>query len=135
MARPSDYTQEKAEIICDLIAEGKTLVHICALDDFPHYSTVCRWLSAHEEFRENYARARQVQADYFADETIVIADTEPDPQVARVRIDARKWHASKTAPKKYGDKITQEHTGADGGAIIVHKRDLTEEELLIIAKG
>ena len=28
-----------------------------------------------------------------------------------------RWRASKTAPKDYGDKVTQEHTGADGGPI------------------
>lgn len=40
-----------------------------------------------------------------------------DAQMARVEIDARKWFASKFLPKQYGDKITQEHTGADGGPI------------------
>ena len=38
----------------------------------------------------------------------------------RLRVDARKWLLSKLAPKKYGDKLTQEHTGANGGAIEVH---------------
>lgn len=37
----------------------------------------------------------------------------------RLRVDARKWLLSKMAPKKYGDKVTQEHTGANGGAIQV----------------
>lgn len=127
--RPTDYTIEKAELICDLIAEGKTLVHICALDNFPRYSTVCRWLDVHKEFQDKYTRARQLQADYFADETVVISDTEPDPQVAKVRIDARKWHASKTAAKKYGDKIQQEHSG------FINFANLTDEELEAFAAG
>jgi hypothetical protein len=112
MGRPSKFTPEIADTICDLISQGKTLIHICSLDDFPHHATVCRWLREDEAFRDNYARARQEQADYFADEVIAISDTEPDPQVARVRMDARKWHASKTAPKKYGDKIEQEISGS-----------------------
>ena len=29
----------------------------------------------------------------------------------RLRIDARKWYASKVAPKKYGDKIETTHRG------------------------
>jgi membrane protein implicated in regulation of membrane protease activity len=38
-------------------------------------------------------------------------------QRSRVRIDARKWKASKLAPKKYGEKI--QHAGHDGGALTV----------------
>lgn len=40
-----------------------------------------------------------------------------DAQMARVEIDARKWFASKFLPKQYGDKLTTELTGADGGPI------------------
>ena len=37
----------------------------------------------------------------------------------RLRVDTRKWLLSKLAPKKYGDKVLNEHTGAYGGAIQV----------------
>ncbi len=59
-----------------------------------------------------YARARGEQADFYADEIITIADTEPDAAIARVRIDARKWAASKLRPKVYGDKV--QHGGDPG---------------------
>jgi len=36
---------------------------------------------------------------------------------SRLRIDARKWLASKLAPKKYGDKVAAELSGPDGGPI------------------
>jgi hypothetical protein len=52
-----------------------------------------------------YAHARERQQEVFAAEVVLIADTEPDPARARNRMDARKWHASKVAPKKWGDKI------------------------------
>ncbi len=52
-----------------------------------------------------YARAREEQADFYADEIVTIADTEPDAATARVRVDARKWVASKLKPKRYGDKL------------------------------
>ena len=42
---------------------------------------------------------------------------ELDPQAGRVVIDARKWAASKLAPKRYGERIAQEITGADGGPV------------------
>jgi hypothetical protein len=50
----------------------------------------------------------------------------------RVQIDTRKWVLSKMLPKVYGDKITQEHTGADGGPIAmaaVDLKNLSDEEL------
>ncbi|MFM7009703.1 MAG: hypothetical protein ACKO0Z_10295 [Betaproteobacteria bacterium] len=50
----------------------------------------------------------------------------------RVQIDTRKWMLSKMLPKVYGDKITQEHTGADGGPIAlaaVDLKNLSDDEL------
>jgi hypothetical protein len=38
-------------------------------------------------------------------------------QRSKLRVDTRKWVASKLKPKKYGDRQTFEHTGKDGGAI------------------
>ncbi|HEY5808152.1 MAG TPA: hypothetical protein VIT67_09310, partial [Povalibacter sp.] len=36
---------------------------------------------------------------------------------SRLRVDARKWYAGKLHPKKYGDKVQTELTGAGGGAV------------------
>ena len=114
-----EYRQRVTDFVCDLLAEGKTLTSICMdnLKDVPRKNNFLKWLAADECLRNQYACAREAQADYIAEQTIDIADTETDPQVARVRIDARKWFASKVAPKKYGDKITQEHTGANGAPL------------------
>jgi hypothetical protein len=71
----------------------------------PDRETVRRWRRENEEFRGQYARARVDQADSLAEEIVAIADTEKDPAKARVRIDARKWYASKLNPKTYGDKL------------------------------
>jgi len=57
-----------------------------------------------------------LQADYLFDECLDIADGAKDLveiQRARLRIDARKWMAGKLAPKKYGDKVTQEISGLE----------------------
>ncbi len=77
----------------------------------PTATTVFRWLASDADFREQYTRAREDQADTFVDEIIHIADTVEDAQAARVRIDARKWVAGKQRPKKYGDKLDVEHGG------------------------
>lgn len=120
--RPSDFTPEIANEICERLAKGESLRTITGpnRDDFmPAETTVRRWLAGTEDwseaFRRQYAHARDCQADHYAEEIIAIADCtdQPvsgdiplvrDPQRDRLRIDARKWYASKLAPKKYGDK-------------------------------
>ena len=126
--RPSLFTAELADEICTRLANGESLRSICSSDrdDFmPALGTVMRWVVENQAFREQYEAARQIQAETMADEIVSIADgkgLEGEQLVAlsardRLRVDSRKWVASKLLPKKYGDKITQEHTGADGGPI------------------
>lgn len=78
----------------------------------PGIETVRRWLMGNEAFRAQYAYAREEQADTYADEIVRIADSEPDSNRARVRIDARKWVAGKLRPKVYGDKVGLEASGS-----------------------
>ena len=82
----------------------------------PTKATVCKWLIENKEFSDQYARARDKQADYFAEEIIEIADSAEAESAAvskaKLQIDARKWAASKIAPKKYGDKVEQQITGS-----------------------
>ena len=101
-----EYSQKWADLICDLVIDGKSLRTICLADDMPSRSAVMKWLIDHEDFADQYARAREAQQDTYAEEIIHIADTEKDSNKARVMIDARKWHAGKLAPKKYGDKLS-----------------------------
>lgn len=135
MGRPSDFTQELVDLICERIAEGESLRKICADEDMPNKATVFRWLAADETFSDQYARAREAQADVLADEIVNIADdgsndtyTDDEGKVrtdqdviarSRLRVDARKWVASKLKPKVYGDKVQQEVSGKDGGALVV----------------
>lgn len=103
--RPSSYTQDTADVICSRLAQGESLRRICQDRDLPSLQTVMNWLAKNGDFVEQYARAREAQADHFVDEIVEIADTEGDANKARVRIDARKWVAGKQRPKKYGDKL------------------------------
>lgn len=130
MPRQSEYTQELADLICERLSDGESLRAICRDDEMPSKATVFKWLTQQKAFADQYVRARENQADHMADEILSIADdglndtyvdengnqrTDQDVIArSRLRVDARKWLASKMAPKKYGDKITQEHTGADG---------------------
>lgn len=118
LGRPTDYTKDMADKICEKIANGRSLRSICAEDGMPPMKTIYRWLEANEEFRHQYARAREKQADYFAEEIIEIADSAEAESAAvskaKLQIDARKWAASKIAPKKYGNKQEIDVKSSDG---------------------
>jgi hypothetical protein len=116
--------------ICERIASGKSLKEICDTKGMPSRETVYVWLADDHEFSDRYARAREEQADYYADEIIDIADAAKDANLARLQIDARKWKASKLQPKKYGDKIDLNHSGA-----IEHLTDEQLESKLAILLG
>lgn len=133
MGRPSDFTEEITAKICERIANGESLRRICLDDGMPVMSTVFQWLTRHEMFKEQYAHAREAQADTLADEIVDIADDgsrdykvdEDGRQLvdhdhitrSRLRVDARKWIASKLKPKKYGDKVENTLSGPNGQAI------------------
>ena len=130
MARPCEYNHDVADTICERLVEGESLRSICRDPDMPAVSTVFRWLRMVEGFSEQYARAKESQADTYADEIVAIADRDAaiddDNAVMtardRLRIDARKWVAAKLKPKRYGDRIAQEITGGEGGPVDVITR-------------
>jgi hypothetical protein len=133
--RPTDYNLDKALAICERIADGESLRAICRDADMPARSTVFRWLSLEDGFSDLYARAKEEAAELFAEEIVEIADEREGKAIMadgaevavvfdstavarnRLRVDARKWVAAKLKPRKYGDKIQQEVTGANGGAL------------------
>ena len=131
IGRPSKFTQATAESICSQLASGMPLTKICNTETMPDVATVYRWLIADTAFRDLYARAREDQADTLADQIIEIADDGRNDcnedgeidhdhiQRSRLRVDARKFIASKLKPHKYGDMVKHEHGGADGAPIPV----------------
>jgi len=115
--RPSTYNHDIAIEILGLIESGDGLNKICKDERFPPESTVRRWVTDDVNgFAAKYARARDIRADVLAEQVIDIADTELDPAIAKVRIDARKWYAGKVAAR-YSDKLTTVVTGPNGGPV------------------
>jgi hypothetical protein len=115
MGRSSTYEEEIANEVCDRLTEGESLMSICEDDTMPHASTVFRWLDTNAEFRDKYARAREVQGHLAADRAVDAAVNATDAGLGRLAYDARKWQASKLAPKVYGDKTEVAVTGPNGG--------------------
>jgi hypothetical protein len=129
MAAKSKKTPDVMAALCERLASGRSLRSICEDKEMPARQTVLQWLAADEVFAAQYARAREEQADHYADEIVTIADEPPEvvqdekggvtvvlldgAAIARqrLRIDARKWVASKLRPKKYGDRQEIEHSG------------------------
>jgi hypothetical protein len=139
--RPTIFSEDVALTICERLADGQSLRTIGADPDLPSQRTIYRWLAANEEFRQQYARARETQADTLFDEMLDIADNSANDWMARLeekgggfelngdhvrrtqlRLDTRKWMAGKLRPKKYGEKIDVEHSVDDGFAELLAVR-------------
>lgn len=138
MGRPTDYSLELATELCDYLASGMSLNSACKQKNMPHKVTVFRWLSLSNEelwandFRNQYARAKQESADMMAEEILEIANTPSRGKVTitrttkdkdgnevtvtevreddmlghrRLQVDTRKFLMAKMKPKIYGDKM------------------------------
>lgn len=70
----------------------------------PAKATVCRWLARNAEFRHQYAFARDLQVERFANEMLEIIDHCSDLRDACRRIGALKLVAARLTPKKYGKR-------------------------------
>ncbi len=118
MARPSDYTQEIADLICDRISQGEMLTKVCAEEGMPPRKTVYTWMRARPDFKAAYARAREEWAEFYEEKVLDIAfDDKGDffiedgkavadhARVARARlqVDTLKWFMMKWAPRRYGE--------------------------------
>jgi hypothetical protein len=137
MGRPSSFSEEIADTICERLIDGQSLRAICTDGDMPNASTVTRWLASNEAFRAQYTHAREAQADTLADEILDISDDGTNDWMERrredgsvdevlnhehvtrskLRVDARKWLAAKLQPKKYGDSALLKHADADGNKL------------------
>ena len=132
--RPSSYTEEVAGEICERMMQGKGLLQICSNEGMPDRVTVYRWLDANESFRNRYARAREAQMDFYAEQILAISfdesgdiliDQDGDRSKAvanhakvqrdRLKVDSLKWTASRLFPKRYGDKMELLTAAADAG--------------------
>lgn len=130
VGRPLEYMPEIRDRICEEVALGNSLRTICKADDMPAVSTVFKWLRLYPEFVDQYTIAKQEQTEAYVEELVDIADNGTNDwmatnaednlgykvmgehiQRAKLRIETRKWIAAKLKAKKYGEKITQEHTG------------------------
>lgn len=107
------FSQDKADAICALLAQGASLRKACReVPDAPSPSTVLEWCQENAAFGEHYTRARAFGYALRADGLMDTAeDMEIPADQKRIMIDAQKWELSKMLPKVYGDKLDLNHTG------------------------
>lgn len=122
--RPTDYTDELADKICDAIATTQIgLTRLCeSRDDLPAPTTAKRWLYQLPQFRSKYEQAKLIQTNLLAEELADIAKESdyyiddkgnkridpPSTAVTRNRLDAMKWTAARLLPKKWGDHTKED---------------------------
>jgi hypothetical protein len=121
MAKAYPYDAKIAQEICDAISSSsKGIRKLCKLNKhWPTPSHIFTWIHTYPQFKEQYARAKQTQIESFVDDVIDIADDSTNDWIenekgtlvanhdhinrSRLRIDTRKWLASKLCPKIYGE--------------------------------
>lgn len=128
--------QERERLMVAVNAEmesGASMREACRRVGLPN-STLMTWLDGDDSgASERYAHARAILLDRRLEEMEAIADNAErdikklangsevtDTEViqrAKLRIDQRRWEMSKLMPKRFGDKVTNEHTGADRGPV------------------
>lgn len=133
MGRPSTYSPEVVEAICERLSAGEPLAAICRDEGMPAARTVRDWEAQRPDVAASIARAREDGEDWLAAECLEIADdsrndwtdgkaAEGDErainsrengeviQRSKLRIDTRLKLLAKFNPKKWGDKTTAELT-------------------------
>jgi hypothetical protein len=87
----------------------------------PAWTTVHDWKQADESFRQALARAREQQAEVWAEEVKELTDAElPTHEAigrARLRMQSRQWLAGKYNPT-YADKPTQIGVSVGVGVVL-----------------
>lgn len=107
--RPSIYSEELAEAICDRLAAGDSIRRICETEGFPSWPTIRLWLMKNGEFSTRYARAREQYAEIRNDDMREKIERcgvhRNEIEKLRLELDHMKWELSKLAPKKYGERV------------------------------
>lgn len=147
MGAVTSYTDDKANIICDRVANGEFLAVICREEGMPALRTVYDWKDADPSFAARLARAREIGQEYIEGDILMIADTPvvgaevtdfPDGKQQVKRSDAlghRKlqietrlkmlaiWNPKKYAAAKYGDAASE-----DGNRVPVYNSPSADDE-------
>lgn len=145
---------EVMRVVCERIAGGESVRQICEGPDMPDRRQINRWIAADPALRTQYLDACRARTYFYGEEIVDIADTcrtgiktvvketangtftettEIDlVERARLQIDTRKWVMARMNRVDFGEKVTQEHVGKDGGPIEQKTTVVDEREVKAI---
>lgn len=125
-----EFSQEIFDTVCERLAGGESLRSISRDEKMPTNTAIFNWINKDRQLLEQYTRAREFQAEMMFDDLLDIADDARNDwmerhgkddagwvangehiQRSRLRVETRKWAASKLLPKKYGDRLDLNHSG------------------------
>ena len=141
VGRPSSYTDEIADVICERMINGENFSQICEDAEMPSRAALYRWRAARPDFDARCARAREALADFLLDKLEAMADatTELNVNSQRLKISVAQWRAEKMAPRTLGPRVNTEitsstvhvqHTTVDVRLLTPEARDAFKQALL-----
>ena len=138
-----EYTEAKAQEICERVSAGEFLINICKDEELPTVRRCNQWMKEHSDFNELYRDAINDRLSIFEDEVITIPDEAAkdfdeilqkdgttrdvlDPtkiSAAKLRTEVRFRHLKACRPQKWGEQTTLITKNGDEFS------DMTTEEL------
>lgn len=143
------YTNEIAELVCDLIGNGISLKRVCQVPGMPTRQVVMKWTREDEHFESMYTRAKIGSTEAMADDILDIADDgsndfmedgymrgkTPGYRVdgeninrSKLRVETRKFLMAALKPKKYGAHTDLTTNGKDLPAQILGMINVNQQE-------
>jgi hypothetical protein len=143
MGRPSTFTDELFDSICERMANGETLLQVCRDDQMPDRATVLRWVANDDGKRRKYEAARRACVEFWSDQIVEIAtDSKNDTIVdrkgrrganhewisrSRLRVETMFKLMRVIDPARYGDKLPE--------AIKAREIEAAEQQALAATTG
>ena len=114
-ARHIPMTDSVFDILLERLTQGESLIKICRESGMPNWNAIWRYMARNPQAQERYAVARAAQAHIIAQEALDEAiKGSGDPARDRLAFDARRWYASKVAPRSFGDRVDHKIDVSDG---------------------
>ena len=119
IGRPSKYTPELAQEICERLGSGEPLRQICRDDHMPAWQKVYEWMDKDPDLSGAIARAREAGQDAMAEKAYLEMYQEPERilseggnridsgyvQLVKARAAITLKLLAKWNPKRYGDRV------------------------------
>lgn len=130
--RPIPYSQEEREAaitrVVESLSSGIPLAEVCRQEGMPSDHTIRNWMDEDQVTASAIARAREAGFDQIALDALKIADhsdgdfvedkdgnERPNHEMvnrSRLRVETRLKLLAKWDPKRYGDQLNLNHSGA-----------------------